>query len=390
LVNKKQSGAKKAIVSTRAHRQKHLSSKVKFRRSKLQTLKATLLYPFNIQKRPLEGRFTKMSAIKTHDLTKKFKNLTAVDKLNIEIEKGELFGMLGPNGAGKTTTLKMLSTLIEPTSGTATVWGHNVLTEKDEVRSNIGIVFQDPSLDIRLTGAENLDFHARMYGLSKEKRKKRVKEVLELVELTEHAKTLVIKYSGGMKRRLEIARGLMHFPHVLFLDEPTLGLDPQTRRKIWDYIKKMTSEEEVTAIITTHYMDEADFLCDRIAIIDFGKIVALDNSKNLKQSVGADVISLQIDDGEEKFVELLKGIDWVQSMTEHDGIIDLNVQQGDIRIPEIISLAQKAGIRVKSVNLREPTLEDVFLKYTGRTIRQDEGGAKSLMKERKRSIERRR
>nr|MDO8081801.1 ATP-binding cassette domain-containing protein [Candidatus Freyarchaeota archaeon] len=331
-----------------------------------------------------------MSAIKTHDLTKKFKNLTAVDRLNIEIEKGELFGMLGPNGAGKTTTIKMLGTLIKPTSGTAVVWGHNVLTEKDEVRSNIGIVFQDPSLDIRLTGAENLDFHARMYGLSKEKRKKRIKEVLDLVELTEHAKTLVIKYSGGMKRRLEIARGLMHFPHVLFLDEPTLGLDPQTRRRIWDYIKKMTSEEEVTAIITTHYMDEADFLCDRIAIIDFGKIVALDNSKNLKQAVGADVISLQIGDGEEKFLELLKGVDWVQKITEHDGLIDLNVQQGETKIPEIVSLAQKAGIRIKSVNLREPTLEDVFLKYTGRTIRQEEGGAKSLMKERVRSVERRR
>jgi ABC-2 type transport system ATP-binding protein len=331
-----------------------------------------------------------MSAIKTHDLTKKFKNLTAVDKLNIEIEKGELFGMLGPNGAGKTTTIKMLATLIKPTSGTAVVWGHNILTEKDEVRSNIGIVFQDPSLDIRLTGAENLDFHARMYGLSKEKRKKRIKEVLDLVELTEHAKTLVIKYSGGMKRRLEIARGLMHFPHVLFLDEPTLGLDPQTRRKIWEYIKRMASEEEVTAIITTHYMDEADFLCDRIAIIDFGKIVALDNSKNLKQTVGADVISLEISDGEEKFLELLKGVDWVQKITEHDGLIDLNVQQGENKIPEIVSLAQKAGIRIKSVNLREPALEDVFLRYTGRTIREGGGGAKSLMKERVRSAERRR
>jgi ABC-2 type transport system ATP-binding protein len=331
-----------------------------------------------------------MSVIVTHDLTKKYKGLTAVDKLNIEIEKGELFGMLGPNGAGKTTTIKMLSTLIEPTSGTAEVWGHDVKTQKDEVRSNIGIVFQDPSLDIRLTGQENLDFHARMYGLSKEKRKERISEVLDLVELTDHAKTLVIKYSGGMKRRLEIARGLMHFPHVLFLDEPTIGLDPQTRRKIWDYIKKMTGEEEVTCIITTHYMDEADFLCNRIAIMDYGKVVALDNSKNLKQSIGADVISLQIDDGSEKLVEELKGIDWVQKITEHDELIDLNVQQGDIKIPEIISLAQKDGIRVKSVNLREPTLEDVFLKYTGRTIRDDEGGTKSLMRERTRTMVRRR
>lgn len=331
-----------------------------------------------------------MSVIKTQDLTKKYKSLTAVDKLNIEIEKGELFGMLGPNGAGKTTTLKMLSTLIEPTSGKAEVWGHDVMTEKDEVRSSIGIVFQDPSLDIRLTGAENLDFHARMYGLSKEKRKKRVSEVLDLVELTDHAKTMVIKYSGGMKRRLEIARGLMHFPHVLFLDEPTIGLDPQTRRKIWDYIKKMASEQEVTCIITTHYMDEADYLCNRIAIIDNGKIVALDNSRNLKQSIGADVISLEADDDNGKLLKLLKGVNWIQKTTEHDGLIDLNVQQGGTKIPEIISLAQNAGIKIKSVSLREPTLEDVFLKYTGRTIRQDEGGAKSLMRERQRTIGRRR
>ncbi len=237
-----------------------------------------------------------MYAIKTHELTKKFKGLTAVDKLNIEIEKGELFGMLGPNGAGKTTTLKMLATLIRPTSGTAEVWGYNIQTQKDEVRSNIGMVFQDPSLDIRLTGEENLDFHARMYGLPKQKRKERINEVLDLVELTEHAKSLVINYSGGMKRRLEIARGLMHFPHVLFLDEPTLGLDVQTRRRIWDYIRRMAREEEVTIILTTHYLEEADYLCSRIAIMDFGKIVALDNSKNLKDSVGSDVISLQLDD----------------------------------------------------------------------------------------------
>ncbi|MGQ9721958.1 MAG: ATP-binding cassette domain-containing protein [Candidatus Jordarchaeum sp.] len=330
-----------------------------------------------------------MYAIKTTDLTKKFKELTAVHQLNLEIEKGELFGMLGPNGAGKTTTLKMLSTLIKPTSGTAEVWGHNIETQKDQVRSNIGMVFQDPSLDIRLTGEENLDFHARMYGLPKQKRKERINEVLNLVELTEHKKTMVINYSGGMKRRLEIARGLMHFPHVLFLDEPTLGLDPQTRRRIWDYIKMMTEEKEVTIILTTHYMDEADYLCDRIAIMDFGKIVALDSSKNLKDSIGTDVISLQLDDGEEQFFELLKGISWVKKISEHDEIIDLNVQQGETRIPEIVNLAQRAGTQIRSVNLREPTLEDVFLQYTGRTIREGDGGSKALMREHVRSMRRR-
>ncbi len=330
-----------------------------------------------------------MYAIKTYDLTKKFKDLTAVDQLNIEIEKGELFGMLGPNGAGKTTTLKMLSTLIKPTSGTAEVWGHNIETEKDAVRSNIGMVFQDPSLDIRLTGEENLDFHARMYGLNKQKRKSRITEVLNLVELTEHKKTMVINYSGGMKRRLEIARGLMHFPNVLFLDEPTLGLDPQTRRKIWDYIKRMAGEEEVTVIVTTHYMDEADYLCDRIAIMDFGEIVALDTSKNLKDTVGADVITLQVDDMLENFLDQLNNFDWVEKISETDGEINLSVQQGETRIPEIVNLAQKTGTKINSVNLREPTLEDVFLQYTGRTIRTQDGGAKSLMKERARSMRRR-
>ncbi|MEM2135166.1 MAG: ATP-binding cassette domain-containing protein [Candidatus Jordarchaeaceae archaeon] len=329
-----------------------------------------------------------MYAIKTHQLTKKFKGLTAVDKLNIEIEKGELFGMLGPNGAGKTTTLKMLATLIKPTSGTAEVWGYNIQTQKDEVRSNIGMVFQDPSLDIRLTGEENLDFHARMYGLPKQKRKERISEVLDLVELTDHAKTLVINYSGGMKRRLEIARGLMHFPHVLFLDEPTLGLDVQTRRRIWDYIKRMAREEEVTIILTTHYLEEADYLCSRIAIMDFGKIVALDNSKNLKDSVGSDVISLQLDDGRERFFELLKGLEWVKKISEHDGIIDLNVRQGETRIPELVNLAQRAGTRIRSVSLREPTLEDVFLQYTGRSIRDEDGGNRALMRERVRSMRR--
>ncbi len=331
--------------------------------------------------RSKKRRGTETYAIKTYDLTKRFKNLTAVNKLNIEIEKGELFGMLGPNGAGKTTIIKMLSTIIQPTFGTAEVWGHNILKEKDAVRRNIGIVFQEPSLDLSLTGEENLDFHARMYRLSKEERKRRISEALELVELNEHAKTLVINYSGGMKRRLEIARGLMHFPHVLFLDEPTLGLDPQTRRRIWNYIKKMVQEEEVTIVLTTHYMDEADFLCDRIAIMDCGKIVALDTSKNLKDTIGADVISLQVDDGFENFLGQLKNLDCVEKISEHDKEINLNVQQGETRIPEILSLAQKTGTKIKSVNLREPTLEDVFLQYTGKKIGEQEEDKALIKKE---------
>ncbi|MHC1567420.1 MAG: ATP-binding cassette domain-containing protein, partial [Candidatus Syntropharchaeia archaeon] len=202
-----------------------------------------------------------MYAIETENLVKEFDGLRAVDGIDLEIERGELFGLLGPNGAGKTTLIKMLSTLLRPTSGSARVWGYDVSKEQNEVRMCIGIVFQDPSVDNKLTGRENLDFHARMYGMKKELREERIREVLSLVELEDRADVLLENYSGGMQRRLEIARGLMHRPKVLFLDEPTLGLDAQTRRRIWEYIKKM-NEEGVTIVLTTHYMEEADYLCD--------------------------------------------------------------------------------------------------------------------------------
>ena len=212
-------------------------------------------------------------AIKIEGLSKKFGDVTAVDSITLNIEKGEIFGLLGPNGAGKTTLIKMLATLLPPTSGFAEVWHHDIIKTQDAVRRAIGIVFQDPSIDTELTGRENLDFHARMYGLKKEERGERIKEVLELVELKERANTFVKFYSGGMQRRLEIARGLMHYPKVLFLDEPTLGLDAQTRHRIWDYIKRLNRAQKVTVVLTTHYMEEADFLCNRVAIdlADFGE-----------------------------------------------------------------------------------------------------------------------
>ena len=216
------------------------------------------------------------AAISMQGLTKKFGEMIAVDQIDLEIKKGELFGLLGANGAGKSTIIKMLTTMLTPTAGEARVWGHNVTRERKAVRSSIGVVFQDPAVDGMLTGRENLDFHGRMYGMDGPLRKERIERFWNLVDLTDKADVKMEDYSGGMQRRLEIARGLMHYPHVLFLDEPTLGLDAQTRRYIWQYIRNMNKEKGVTIILTTHYMEEADSLCDRVAIIDNGKIVALD------------------------------------------------------------------------------------------------------------------
>ncbi|MBI5400265.1 ATP-binding cassette domain-containing protein [Candidatus Saganbacteria bacterium] len=228
-----------------------------------------------------------MPAIEVKDLVKKFKDALAVNGISFTVETGGCFGLLGPNGAGKTTTINILATLLKPTSGYAAVAGFDVTKYRNEVRSNIGIVFQEPALDSKLTGKENLEFHAMMYGIDPATRNRRIANLLDLVELTEKANVLVQNYSGGMKRRLEIARGLIHKPKVLFLDEPTLGLDSQTRRLIWEYVKKLNKENDVTIILTTHYMEEADYLCDRIAIIDRGKIVALDTPGNLKAALGA-------------------------------------------------------------------------------------------------------
>jgi len=245
-----------------------------------------------------EGRACELSSAKTdtievNGLTKVFDgSVRAVDEINFVVKGGEILGFLGPNGAGKTTTLNMLSTLLKPTSGTATVNGHDIVEEPDAVRRSIGYVFQDPTLDIELTGRENLDFHGRLYGINRSLRKQRIEEMLEVVQLTDRADNLVKTYSGGMKRRLEIARGLLHHPQVLFLDEPTLGLDPQTRRSIWEHIQRLNQEKKITIILTTHYTEEADYLCDRILIIDFGKIVALDTPDKLKAKLEGDVVSL--------------------------------------------------------------------------------------------------
>jgi ABC-2 type transport system ATP-binding protein len=322
-----------------------------------------------------------MDAIIVKKLTKIFNGFTAVDNIDFVVKAGELLGLLGPNGAGKTTTINMLSTLLKATSGYGEVAGFDISKDKDAIRRSIGVVFQEPALDIKLTGKENLEFHAMMYGIGKEKRRKRIKEVLELVELTEKAGVLVEKYSGGMKRRLEIARGLIHLPKVLFLDEPTLGLDTQTRRHIWDYIKKLNKEGNVAIILTTHYMEEADYLCERIAIMDQGKIVTLDTPARLKDILGGDVVSMEIDGKADTLVDLLKGMDWIKTMTRHDETLSLTMEKGERRIPELIRAAQKSSVDVTSVHLRKPSLEDVFLHFTGKTMRNEEASATERRRE---------
>jgi len=309
-----------------------------------------------------------MTAIEIKNLTKKFDGFTAVDTISFEIQEGEFFGLLGPNGAGKTTIINMLSTILKPSAGNAKVNGFK-LDEQDKVRKSIGIVFQDPSLDDELTAKENLEFHGRMYHIPSEVRKERISEVLRLVDLQDKANMLVKTYSSGMKRRLEIARGLMHMPKILFLDEPTIGLDPQTRRKIWEYVREANKNNNLTVILTTHNMEEAD-QCDRIAIIDHGKVIALDTPENLKNVMGGDILTFETPDAE-KLKVLLK-YEWVKEMKIVDGMMNVTVSNGEKAIPNILDVAGDHGIKINSVKLTKPTLEDVFIHYTGRTIREEE------------------
>jgi ABC-2 type transport system ATP-binding protein len=316
-----------------------------------------------------------MDTIQVKDLSKTFNGFTAVDAVSFAVPQGELFGLLGPNGAGKTTTINMLATLLKPSGGEAWVGGCSVAGDRDGVRRSIGIVFQEAALDNKLTGRENLQFHAMMYGIGRAERRQRVAAVLDLVELAGKADILVEKYSGGMKRRLEIARGLIHRPKVLFLDEPTLGLDTQTRRHIWDYIKKLNRESGVTVILTTHYMEEADFLCQRVAIMDHGRFAAIDSPIRLKDGLGGDVVSLEIGAVSQDLTAQLQALPWVKSLKQHDDVLNLSMKHGERRIPELIQMAQRSGAMVNCVNLRKPSLEDVFLNFTGRSIREGESEA---------------
>jgi len=310
------------------------------------------------------------SAIKTLKLTKAYDHFKAVDSLDIAVEKGEIFGLLGPNGAGKTTTVSMLCTILKPTSGTALVNGFDIMHQANQVRKSIGIVFQDPSIDDRLTGRENLYMHANLYGVPASEQRDRIARILKLVELEDRADSLLRTYSGGMRRRLELGRGLLHYPTVLFLDEPTVGLDPQTRDHIWKYIKELKEAHDITVVLTTHYMDEADRLSDRIAIMDHGKIVVLDSPAKLKGTLEGDVITVQANELEVLSELVTKKLGPSETRIR-EGVLEITVPSGKNAMPRIMEIATNNNIYVESLVSREPDLEDVFLHYTGRSIRED-------------------
>jgi ABC-2 type transport system ATP-binding protein len=315
-----------------------------------------------------------MDVIEASNIVKRFGELEAVKGVSFSVKEGEIFGFLGPNGAGKTTTINILCTLLKPTAGQAKVNGHDVIKERSQVRQSIGLVFQEPTLDDYLTAEQNLRFHGYAYGVPRNVLEPRLKELLEMMELWDRRKGKISTYSGGMKRRLEIARGLLHHPRVLFLDEPTLGLDPQTRRRIWDYIHDLRKRENLAIFMTTHYMDEAEN-CDRIAIIDYGRTVALDTLEKLKDGVGGDVISVKTEDNEEA-MRLLEGQYKFKPAIEN-GIISFTVSHGEEFLPGFVS---GFPLRLISIGLRRPTLEDVFLKLTGRNIREQEVDSMQKMK----------
>jgi ABC-2 type transport system ATP-binding protein len=317
----------------------------------------------------LNGSAGTEAVISVSGLIKRYGSVEAVRGIDFEVARGETFGFLGPNGAGKTTTIKILCTLARATAGTAKVAGYDAATSRDAVRRNIGLVFQDTTLDSYLTGAQNLRFHAELYGVPKSAVMPRMRQVMDMVGLWDRKDSLVSTYSGGMQRRLEIARGLLHAPHVLFLDEPTVGLDPQTRSSIWTYINDLKTREDITIFLTTHYMDEAEH-CDRIAIIDHGKIVAIDTPEALKASIGKDRVQIHTADDQGAIAELRKAFGLDAAI--HEGAVTFSVAAGEQFVPRLFS---EFGIPIRSVNVSRPSLDDVFMSYTGTTIRDAEGGA---------------
>ncbi len=312
--------------------------------------------------------------VSVQNLTRRFGDFIAVNNISFEVKEGEIFGFLGPNGAGKSTTIKMICTLLKPTAGQVHVAGYDVNTQADAVRTNIGIVFQDTSLDSGLTAQENLDFHCMIYHIPHAERKTRIDELLALMDLTEHRNRIVKTYSGGMRRRLEIARGLLHAPRLLVLDEPTVGLDPQTRSYIWDYVRQLRDRHHTAIFMTTHYMDEAEN-CDRIAIIDKGVIVALDTPVELKKLVGKDRIELTTRDNAKTLKVLAARYD-IQAEVQDEMVI-FQADDSERFVPRLLAELSQADdqdrIVVEALRIHPPTLEDVFLMLTGRTIREEEG-----------------
>lgn len=314
-------------------------------------------------------------SVETKSLSKLFGTVTAVDNISFAVENGEIFGFLGPNGAGKSTTMMILTTLLKPTSGQALVYGNDVVTQAKKVRQSIGYVQQETTVDEYLTGRENLLLQARLNHIPKDQINKRIDDVLELIELFDKQNDPVVTYSGGMRKRLDIAGGLLHHPKVLFLDEPTVGLDIQTRRKIWQYIKKIHTEFEMTIFLTTHYMEEADQLCDRIGIIDFGKIQVIDSPQNMKRTMGNEVITLSIDgDSRGSFLSELNNIETINKINEDENNLTLFASKGTEIIPQIFQISSKLDIKINSISLTQPTLDDVFISYTGHEIRDDDSG----------------
>jgi ABC-2 type transport system ATP-binding protein len=305
-----------------------------------------------------------MAIIEMRALAKAYGKIQAVRGIDLSIEKGEIFGLLGPNGAGKTTTIGMLCTIVRPTSGSASIAGYDIVREPAEVRRNVGIVFQDLTLDTILTGFETLELHARLYGIPSVIRKARIQEMLELVDLKDRAHDITRTYSGGMRRRLELVRGLLHRPAVLFLDEPTLGLDPQTRARIWDYIKKMAKNEGITVVLTTHYMEEAEHVCDRVGIIDYGRIITLGTPEELKDLLGGYLVVMRVKDPP---LDSIRDLPYVSGVKLNDGIVEITMKEAHLHLPDLLSRIRN----VESVETRAPTLNDVFIKLTGRDIREE-------------------
>ena len=315
-----------------------------------------------------------MHAIEVNSLTKEFGNFKAVDNISFQVEEGEIFGFLGPNGAGKSTTMMILTTLLKPTSGYALVGGHNVVSEAKKVRKKIGYVQQEISVDEFLTGRENLYLHARINQVPNNQISSRIDEIIELVELTEKQDKATLTYSGGMRKRLDIANGLLSRPSVLFLDEPTVGLDIQTRRKIWEYIRKIRQDFGMTIFVTTHYMEEADNLCDRIGIIDFGKIQIIDKPKSMKSAIGNEIITFSLVDGkanQDALINQISKIEFVKEVKNKQDLINVLSTKSNEVIPKIFQESMNLGINISSLSLKQPTLDDVFISYTGHELRDE-------------------
>jgi len=318
-------------------------------------------------------------AIEVAGLTKRFGSFTAVDNVSFDVPDGEMFGYLGPNGAGKTTLMRMLTTLVIPTGGIAKIAGFDVVTNPADVRRQIGVISQAMTSDLDLTGYENLDVYGRFYGVPARERKERIKYLLDMVGLSSRAGELVAAYSGGMRRRLEVARGLVHKPKILFLDEPSSGLDPQSRRVMWELLRQIRQESSTTMFLTTHYMEEADALCSRIAIIDAGKMIVIGSPTQLKREIpGSDIVSIALESLSDGLVSCVKALPFVRNLHVEDETLRVYVDSGATSLPALMDAIRSSGGRILSASIHEQTLEDVFIHFTGKSIREGEAKKVSL------------